>query len=194
MRKIGVTGGIGSGKSLVCKVFSSLGIPVYYADDEAKTISDSHPEIRTTLISWFGNDIYADDVLNRHMLADIIFKDREWLSRVNNLIHPRVAEHFKLWCLKFSPSPYIIHESAILFESGAWQNFDTIIGVIANDEIRLNRVMNRPQMTPEKFRMIIQNQLPDKEMVERCDHVIVNDDRTLVIPQVMKLHRTFISN
>jgi dephospho-CoA kinase len=194
MRKIGVTGGIGSGKSLVCKVFSTLGIPVYSADDEAKIISDTHPEIRTTLISWFGNDIYADDVLNRHMLADIIFKDRELLGRVNNLIHPRVAEHFKLWCLKFSHSPYIIHESAILFESGTWKNFDTIIGVTANESIRLRRVMKRPQMTAEKFRMIMQNQLPDKELTERCDHVIVNDDHTLVIPQVIKLHRTFISN
>jgi dephospho-CoA kinase len=194
MRKIGVTGGIGSGKSLVCKIFSNLGIPVYYADDEAKTISDSHPEIRTILISWFGNDIYAHDVLNRHMLADIIFKNREWLDRVNNLIHPRVAEHFKLWCMNSSGSPYILHESAILFESGAWKNFDTIIGVTADESIRLKRVLNRPQMTPEKFRMIMQNQLPNKELVERCDHIILNDDHTLVIPQVMKLHRTFISN
>ncbi|HLO60264.1 MAG TPA: dephospho-CoA kinase [Bacteroidales bacterium] len=194
MRKIGVTGGIGSGKSLICKVFSRFGIPVYYADDEAKILSDTHPEIRNTLISWFGNEIYAGDVLNRPMLADIIFKDREWLSRVNGLIHPRVAEHFKSWCLKFQGSPYIIHESAILFESGAWMNFDAIIGVTATESTRLKRVMNRPQMSPGKFRMIMQNQLPDNELAERCNHIIVNDDHTLVIPQVMKLHKTFISD
>jgi dephospho-CoA kinase len=193
MTRVGVTGGIGSGKSLVCKVFETLKIPVYYADEEARGLTDSDPEIRRLLTGIFGDGIYEDNRLNRTTMAQFIFKDKNLLGRVNHIIHPRVAEHFNKWCNERMMYPYIIHESAIIFESNAYKSFDRIVAVVAPEETRLQRVMLRPFMTPEKFRAILLNQLPGEELSKLADHIIINDDKTLVIPQILALHQYFLS-
>jgi dephospho-CoA kinase len=193
MKRVGVTGGIGSGKSLVCRVFETLKIPVYYADEEARGLTDSDPEIRRLLTGIFGEGIYEENRLNRTIMAQFIFKDKLLLDRVNQIIHPRVTEHFNEWCHARLKYPYIIHESAIIYESKAYKSFDRIVAVVAPEEIRLQRVMIRPFMTPEKFRAILLNQLPGEELSKRADHVIINDDKTLVVPQIIKLHHYFLS-
>lgn len=194
MIRVGITGGIGSGKSLICQVFSCLGVPVYYADIEARLLMDYDPEIQQELITILGADFYDRGMLNRNKMASAIFNNKYLLDRVNNLIHPRVAAHFSGWCARNAGFPYVIQESAILFESNAYQNFDKIITVTAPEEIRIQRVINRKNMTPEKAVSIMRNQLPETEKMSRSHHVIVNDGTELVIPQVLKLHTIFKEN
>lgn len=194
MIRVGITGGIGSGKSLVCQVFSRLGIPVYYADIEARLLMDSDPGIQQELKTILGTAFFDRGVLNRNKMASAIFSDKSLLDRVNNLIHPGVAAQFSGWCERHAGFPYVIQESAILFESNAYLNFDKIITVTAPEEIRMQRVNTRKNMTPEKAVSIMRNQLPETEKMSRSHHVIVNDGTELVIPQVLKLHRLFKKN
>jgi len=193
MIKVGVTGGIGSGKSLVCQVFSVLGIHVYYADAESKKLADSDPEIREKLISIAGSTVYNDAGLNRPILADLIFSNNVLLEKVNRIIHPRVAAHFQKWCVLHAHETYIIHESAILFESGLYKEFDRIIAVTAPKEIRISRILSRTNMSVEKAEEIMKNQLPQEETAERSDYTIINDEFTLLIPQILHLHKIFLS-
>ena len=194
MIRVGITGGIGSGKSLICQVFSCLGVPVYYADIEARLLMDYDPEIQQELKTILGAAFFDRGILNRNRMASAIFSDKSLLDRVNNLIHPGVAAHFSGWCKRHAGSPYIIQESAILFESNAYRNFDKIITVTAPEEIRIQRVITRKNMTPEKAASIMRNQLPEAEKLSRSHHVIVNDGTELVIPQVLKLHYSFEEN
>lgn len=192
MIKIGITGGIGSGKSLVCQIFYILGIPVYYADEEAKKLMISDPDVRKELVELAGTEVYIETGLNRPFLADLIFNNKAMLEKLNRIIHPRIAEHFKKWCLLYTGSPYIIHESAILFESGLSEEFDKIIAVAAPEPIRINRVLSRSNMDRMKIIAIIKNQLPEDDVTKRSDYIINNDDLTLVIPQVLDLHKKFL--
>lgn len=191
MIKVGLTGGIGSGKSLICRIFSILEVPVYHADAEAKKLTNEDPEIREQLILIAGPKAYTEQGLNRAYLADLIFNNKVLLDRVNSLIHPKVARHFSEWCTSFVDKPYIIHESAILFKSNFYKSFDKIIAVTAPVSLRETRVLERPNMTREKFRSIMDAQMPEEEMTRRADYVIVNDEKTLVIPQVLELHKIF---
>ena len=193
MIRVGVTGGIGSGKSLVCEVFSKLGIPVYSADEEAHFVTNADPLIRLELIDIFGPSIYNGDSLNRLILAELIFKDKDLLQRVNQIIHPRVAEHFDNWCRNFSSYPYVIQESAIIFESGAFRSFHRIVAVTAPEELRLQRVMTRKNMTHEKFQSILRNQLCEEDLKDRSDFLIINDDIAPLLPQILNLHNLLIS-
>jgi dephospho-CoA kinase len=194
MIRVGITGGIGSGKSLICQVFSRLGVPVYYADIEARLLMDCDPEIQQELNTILGAAFFDQGILNRNRMASAIFNDKSLLDRVNNLIHPRVAARFSAWCELHDGFPYVMQESAILFESNAYRNFDKIITVTAPEEIHIQRVINRKNMTAEKAVSIMRNQLPEAEKLSRSHHVIVNDGTELVIPQVLKLHTIFKEN
>ena len=151
------------------------------------------PLIRKELVTLFGDTIYQGKELNRIRLAELIFNDKDLLGKVNKIIHPVVGRHFKEWCTKHTNQPFIIQESAILFESGAYRSFDTTVTVTAPEDIRISRILLRKNMTPEKARTIIRNQLPESELIRRSAYAIVNDDLQPVIPQVLQLYRIFFS-
>jgi dephospho-CoA kinase len=193
MIKVGITGGIGSGKSLICQVFSRLDVPVYNADIESSILSETDPEIKKLLISLLGSNIYSGQSLNKLIMAELIFNDKSLLEKVNQIIHPRVAAHFNEWCAIHAGHRYVIEESALLFESNAYLAFNRIITVTSPEDIRIQRVIRRKNMSHEKIMAIIKNQLPEQEKIVRSHYVIINDDSTLIIPQVLQLHRSFIT-
>ena len=190
MLKIGLTGGIGSGKSIVAKAFEMLGVPVYVSDIEAKRLMNSNEGVRNKLIVRFGDDVYdADGDLNRKRLADIIFNDPDALKDINAIVHPAVREDFKLWCKKYSHLAYVIQESAILFDTGLYRNFDKIITVSAEEEIRIQRVLKRDSSARELVQKRIANQLPDVDRIQKSDFVIYNNNE-LVLPQIVLIDQT----
>lgn len=192
MLKIGLTGNIGSGKSLVCSVFEKLGVPVYYADLEAKKILDSS-ELRAELIRNFGSEI-EDKKLNsidRAKLAKLVFNDREQLKKLNSLIHPQLRIAFKNWCIQHTNKAYIIQEAAILFENGFSDLFDKTIVVSAPKEIRLQRVLHRDHASEADVLARMKNQWTDDQKEAAADFIIINDGKELVLPQILKLHQSF---
>lgn len=189
MLKVGLTGGIGSGKSVVSKVFELLGIPVYVADVEAKRLMNSDSEIRSKLIAKFGSQVYdLNNNLNRKFLADIIFKQPEALQEVNAIVHPLVRKDFERWMVEYVDSPYVVQESAILFDTGLYQFFDKIITVTADEEVRIKRVMQRDSVSKEMVLDRMKNQLPEWSKIQRSDFVIYNNSE-LVLPQIIKIDR-----
>jgi dephospho-CoA kinase len=194
MIKVGLTGGIGSGKSMVCQVFSRLGVPVYHSDSFAKYLTETDGDIRDSLIRIMGDEVFIGTALNLPLMSALIFTNRSLLDKVNQIIHPRVAVHFTEWCRQHVNQAYVIQESAILFESRAFLMFDKYITVSAPEELRIKRVLSRKDMTVEKARLILENQLQESERVIRAHHVIINDDVTPVLPQVLQLHQTFSDN
>ncbi|MBN2349746.1 MAG: dephospho-CoA kinase [Bacteroidales bacterium] len=191
MLKVGITGGIGSGKSTVCKIFGILGIPVFDSDAEANKITDKNPEVKKELIQLFGKNIYTGNGLDRKKLAAIIFEDKKSLKKVNDLIHPRVGLAFSDW-LKTQASQYIIQEAAILFESGAYQFMDKIITISAPEDLRISRILTRKNMTAEKAHEIINTQWTDEQKIKMSDYVIINDQQTLILPQVLHIHHSLL--
>lgn len=188
MLTVGITGGIGSGKSTVCKVFKILGIPVFQADSVAKKLQDEDPEIKRQLIDYFGPGIYLKNVmLNRKKLANIIFNSPSALERVNHLIHPAVRKEFEHWKEKMSQYPYVLYEAAILFETGSAGRFDYTILVVTDENERLQRVMKRDKLTAEATLQRMHNQMQDTEKIKLADFVIGNNDNQLIIPQILKL-------
>ncbi len=192
MKKIGITGGIGSGKSTVCKIFESLGIPVYYADNEARSLTNNHPDIINGFRKLFGDDIYINGELNRKKVGESAFRDKKLLANLNKLIHPVVAEHFDNWYQQHSNSAYILKEAAILFESGAYKQVDKIITVTAPEELRIKRVMERDGIAEGEVVDRINNQWNDQEKIKMSDFVVYCNDVELVIPQVIKIHKNII--
>ena len=187
---IGITGGIGSGKSTICRLFEILGVPVYYADDRAKSIMTEDQDLVNSLKEAFGKDIYsADGQLKRKALASIVFNDQEALNRLNNLVHPAVFRDSANWTKSWTNLPYTIKEAALLFESGSWQLLDEIIFVDAPEEIRIRRVVDRDGSTEEEVRARIEAQMPDAEKRERAQHVILNDGSQSLIHQVIRIHQ-----
>ena len=192
MLKIGLTGGIGSGKTMVANVFMQLGIPVYHADIHAKIIENNDPDVRKELISLLGQDIYTDTGLDRAKLAAAIFNDKHLLSAVNSVIHPRVRKHFFKWMESYSHCGYIIQEAAILFESGAYKFFDRYVTVTADKEIRIKRLLKRKGMTYEKILKIMDNQISEEEKIRRSHYVIINNDDIPVLPQILRIHHELL--
>ena len=188
MIKAGITGSIGSGKTIVCRIFEILGVPVYYSDTEAKKIYSSDDKVKQKMISLFGEDIYNDNIINREKLAGIIFKDARLLASVNEIVHPAVACHFLDWCTSHADVPYVVFESAILFESGHASLMDTIATVMAPVEVRIARILERQGMTREKADAVIKNQADDKARIAGSGHIILNDGLHLVLPEVLRLH------
>lgn len=194
MLKIGITGGIGSGKTTVAKVFEQLGIPVYHADFWAKEILNTDPPVKQRITELFGSEVYdADGKADRKKIADIVFNDKEKLNELNSVIHPAVWMHGEQWLKQHADKPYILKEAAILFESGGNKDMDKVIMISAPQEIRTERVMKRDNVTREEVEVRMANQWPDEEKIKRSDFVVVNDGKLLVIPQVLQIHEILIT-
>lgn len=190
MLKVGLTGGIGSGKSTVARVFELLGIPVYYADDATKQLMNTDPGLKNAILQHFGEEAYVNGQLNRKYLASVVFGNKEKLELLNSLTHPVTIRDAEDW-MDRQTSPYVIKEAALLFESGAAAHLDTIIGVYAPQHIRVKRVMARDGLSAEEVIKRISRQIDEEMKMKLCDHVINNNEQELLIPQVLELHRQF---
>jgi len=202
MLKIGLTGGIGSGKTTVAKIFEVLGIPVYYADDAAKKLMNTDPALKEQIIQHFGSRSYINGELDRKYMAAIVFTEKAKLELLNSLTHPATIRDAEAWMKKIADSrgltesggqnpPYIIKEAALLFESGANRSVDQVIGVAAPLSLRVERTMKRDKLAKEDVLKRISRQMDEEEKLKRCDHVIVNDEEQLLVPQVLDLHKKF---
>jgi dephospho-CoA kinase len=191
MLKIGITGGIGSGKTMVCRVFETLGIPVFYADSAAKYLMENDALVIDSIKMLFGIDIYDAGVLNREKIAGIVFKQPNILNELNSIVHPATIRYGKQW-MESQTSPYVIKEAAIFFESGSNTDMDVMIGVYAPRKLRILRASQRDNAAQEKILQRIAQQMDEDEKMRLCDHVITNDDVTPVIPQVLKLHEMLL--
>jgi dephospho-CoA kinase len=190
MKKIGITGGIGSGKTTVCEIFKLLGIPVFHADEEAKNLQNNDPKIINRLTELFGVHIYSmEGKLDRKKLAAIIFNDSKALEKVNAIIHPAVRCNFLKWAENHSSEPYVLYEAAILLESGYASDFDKNILILAEENVRIKRVMRRDHTSATLIRQRIKNQLPDIKKIKMVDYTIENNDEKLLFPQIIELDK-----
>jgi dephospho-CoA kinase len=190
-KRLGVTGGIGSGKTTVCRIFRVLGVPVFVADTVARDIMENEPEIRAAISLITGKDLYATGILDRKELARIIFNRPELLRKVNGAVHPAVLKRFEEWA-DSAAVPYVIMESAILFEAGADTLVDRVVTISAPVEERISRVMGRNDLTREEVIRRINNQLEDEEREEQSYYVINNSDNEMIIPEILKIHEDMI--
>ena len=189
MKIVGVTGGIGSGKSVVCKIFEQINIPVYESDAAAKILYDKYPELKQSIKELISEEaIDKQGNINRKKLAEIVFNDDEKLASLNKLIHPLVKWDFENWTESHKGFPYLIKEAAILFESGANKQCDLIIAVISPLDLRIERIRQRDKKSKAEIDKIIATQLSDEELTKRSDFVIVNDEKQMLLPQVLKIH------
>lgn len=190
---VGITGGVGAGKSTVAKVFSLLSIPVYSADDRAKWLMAHDESLKSAIIHSFGEDSYTDKgILNRAFLADKVFSSPENTEIINGLVHPAVAEDFRRWAAQ-QQSPYVLKEAALLFESGSYKELNKVINVSSPLRIRVARILARdPHRTAEQVNNIIDRQLPDEEKNRLADFLIKNSDNHMIIPQVLQIHEKLV--
>ena len=193
MKRIGLTGGIGSGKSYIAGVLEKMGYPVYYSDEQAKVLTDTHPEIRAGLISRFGTGIYSEGILNRKELAAHIFNSEPDRIFVNQLIHPVVRADFERWCAE-QHTALVFNEAAILFETGAYQQFDATVLVIAPHETRIERIMQRDRCTHEQAEARIQSQWSDEQKTSLANAIVSNNGHEAVLIQVEHLTETLKLN
>ena len=193
MKRIGLTGGIGSGKSYIAGVLEKMGYPVYYSDQQAKVLTDTHPEIRAGLISRFGTNIYSEGILNRKELAAHIFNSEPDRIFVNQLIHPVVRADFERWCAE-QHTALVFNEAAILFETGAYQQFDATVLVIAPLETRIERIMQRDRCTHEQAEARIQSQWSDEQKTPLANAIVSNNGHEAVLIQVEHLTETLKLN
>lgn len=190
---VGLTGGIGSGKTTVAKEFKKIGIPVYIADNEAKKLMKRSKIIKRKLIELFGNMAYVNNELNRPLIANIIFNDKSYLEKMNEIIHPRVAKHFQKWILK-QKSPYVIKEAAILFENEGYKQCNYIITVIAPKALRIERLLKRDNTTKAKIEAIMNNQWTDEDKIKRSHFVIENSILEKTKNQVQEVHEKILES
>ncbi len=191
MFKVGLTGGLGSGKTTVAKLFEEKGIPVFYADDEAKKITDTSDHVRQQLITEFGQDLYDDGKLNRPALANIIFNNEAAIQIVNDIVHPAVRQAFQEWAF-IQRSDYVLEEAAILFETGEYRAFDKTILVTAPVELRIERVMKRSKWTKEEAESRLKNQWDESHKIPLADFVILNDGTRPLGPQISDIHESLL--
>lgn len=191
MFKVGITGGIGSGKSTVARIFEVLGIPVYYADEAAKQLMNTDPVIRKGIIREFGEEAYKNGMLDRKYLALQVFNNEEKLSKLNALIHPQTIADAESWA-EAQQSTYTLKEAALIFESGSQNKLDFIIGVYAPAALRIKRTMHRDRISREEVIARMNKQIEENIKMRLCDAVIMNDDRHMVIPQVLQLHELLL--
>ena len=184
---VGVTGGIGSGKSTVAKIFNSLSVPVFNSDKEAKFIINNEKDIIEKIVHEFG-DVYNAEGIDSEKIAQIVFSDNNALKKLNNIVHPKVRDRFQLWVENHNSSPILIQEAAILIESGAYENLDKLVLVIAPIEEKIRRVVNRDGSSEAKVKQRIQTQLSDQKKLKYSDFCINNDGKELVIPQVIEIY------
>ena len=192
MLKVAITGGIGSGKSLVCQVFKTLGIPIFDADAVSNQLVEHDATLKTAITELFGKEAYKNNIYNRKYIAHIVFNQAEKLKALNELIHPKAIEAAKQWFEK-QQTPYAIKEAAILFESKAEQDIDIIIGVTAPEKIRIERVMQRIGCSKDEVIKRMQQQMPEDEKMKKCNYIIHNDNVTALIPQVLQIHEKLLN-
>jgi dephospho-CoA kinase len=194
MLKVGITGNIGSGKTTVSKLFELLGVPVFYADNVAKSIMVTDGILIGQLKQAFGDEAYFNDgALNRKYIANIVFNDEKQLAKLNELTHPAVFRAFDSWVKEFDDEPYVIKEAALLFESSSYKMCDRSIMVTAPLEMRIKRVMQRDSITRAEVESRNARQFTEEKKMQLANYVIKNDDTELIIPQVLTLHKEFIS-
>ena len=191
--KIGITGGIGVGKSTVCEIFKRIGVHVYNADNRAKYLMRHDPELVQAIKEAFGWDAYhRDNTLNREYLAKVVFNNPEQLEVLNGLVHPRVGEDYEQWITDHRNEPYSVKEAALLFESKSYLNLHKIIVVTCPIDIRIDRIMKRDHVKREDVLKRIQNQMTDKERLQKADFVILNDGNQSLIEQTLNIHRSIL--
>ncbi len=191
MLKVGLTGGIGTGKSTVAAIFEILSIPVYYADKEAKILMNENISIKESVKNLFGETAYENELLNRQLIAAIVFNNPEKRAALNNIIHPATIQAAEKWMTK-QQSPYCIKEAALIFESQSEKYVDFVIGVQSPVELRLKRVMARDCFSENEVLQRMQGQMNEEEKLKKCDFIIYNNETTMLIPQVIDLHHQLI--
>jgi dephospho-CoA kinase len=191
--RIGITGGIGSGKSTVLSIFAYLGVPCYQSDERAKWISNNAPQVKESIVKLLGSKSYNNNGLNRNYVSEIVFNNPQKLDALNQIIHPAVADDYESFCKQNANFPYTLKEAAILFESGSYKTLDKTIVVFADLEVRMQRVMHRSGKSRSEVASIIAAQMPDEEKMKLADFVIFNNLKELIIPQVLALHKLLIN-
>ncbi len=191
MTIVGLTGGIGSGKTTVANFFKELNVPVYIADNEAKKLMNVSKILKRKIKKVFGDEAYINDELNRPFIASKIFKDKSLLNKMNAIVHPKVGKHFLKW-LEKQKHPYVIKEAAILFENDGYKDCDYIITVIADKHVRINRILERDNTTIQKINAIMQNQWKDEDRITLSDFVIVNNTLKNTKEQVFETHKKLL--
>lgn len=189
---VGLTGGIGSGKTTIAKMFQELGVSIYIADIEAKKLMHTSKVIREELLAAFGEETYVDGKLNRNYLSNIVFNQPEALKKINAIVHPRVGQHFIDWCAERSEEAYLIKEVAILFESGSYKDCDKIITVVAPLDVRFERLLQRDQTTREAIQSRMDNQWNDSDRIALSDYVIHNEDLEKAKARVAEIHQEIL--
>jgi dephospho-CoA kinase len=191
MLKVGLTGGIGSGKSLVAEIFKLLGIPVLHADDTARYLMEHDDKLKQNIADAFGEKVYENGRLNRPFLASVVFNDPQKLAKLNQLVHPATIAYSNKWAAE-QQAPYLIKEAAIFFESGSYKEMDKMIGVYAPYALRLSRAMQRDGASEAEIQKRMDKQMNEEEKMSRCDYIIRNDETVSLIEQVLELHRKLI--
>ena len=187
MLKAGITGGIGSGKSTVCRVFSTLGIPVFDADSVTRYLMENDAALVQALSSLLGSEVYKQGKLDRKLVAAMVFGNPELLQHLNSLTHPATTKFANEWHLQQS-APYTIKEAALFFEAGTNKDMDVMIGVSAPEELRIARAMARSGSSREEIKSRIRRQMDESKKMNLCDFVIINDDKTAILPQILSIH------
>jgi dephospho-CoA kinase len=192
MLKIGITGGIGSGKTTVCKVFELLNVPVFYADLQARELMAADEELISGIKSAFGSHIYLDGLLNRGKLASVVFNDSDKLDLLNSLVHPAVFKAFHSW-VEQQKAPYILKEAALLFESGSYKDCNLTVLVKSPQELKIERIIKRDKLSKDEVLKRMSKQLGDEEKERLSNYIINNNEQDLLIPQVLYLHEQFLN-
>lgn len=190
--KVGLTGGIGSGKSTVAQLFEVFGIPVYYADKEAKKLMNENTALKQAIVENFGKEAYTNEVLNRKYISSIVFSDPLKLELLNSIVHPATKKDAENW-MDRQETVYAIHEAALIFEANVSDRLDYVIGVSSPQELRIKRAMERDNVAREEIVKRMTKQLDEEIKMSKCDFVVINDEQQLLIPQVLELHQKLIA-
>jgi dephospho-CoA kinase len=189
--RVGLTGGIGSGKSTVAQIFEVLGISVYYADIAAKKLMNEDAELRSAITTIFGKQAYVNNILDRKYISSIVFSDPAKLQQLNALVHPVTKKDGEAW-MQQQTSPYAMHEAALIFEAKVSDRLDLVIGVSSPIELRIKRAMERDKVSRDEVLKRMDQQLDEDLKMSKCDFVLINDEQQLLIPQVLELHEKLI--
>jgi dephospho-CoA kinase len=193
MYQVGITGGIGSGKTLVCSVLSKLGVPVYDADGEARRLMNKLPVLMQGIEELLGKEAYREGRLDRKYVGSRVFGNHELLTRLNGLVHPAVRENYRSWVNQWRDAPYVVEEAAILFESGAYRFLDRTVLVFAPSDLRITRVMHRDGIGREEVKKRMMHQMDEEEKRVLADEVVVNDEKNMLLPQIIALHNKIVN-
>ena len=192
MLRIGLTGGIGSGKSTAAQIFEILGIPVYYADVQAKRLMNEDKQLRSAIINIFGEAAYSNHILDRKYISSIVFSDPAKLELLNAIVHPATKRDAGIW-MQEQTTPYAIHEAALIFEAKVNERLEYVIGVSTPQELRIQRAMERDKLNREEILKRMSRQLDEEIKISKCDFVLINDEEQLLIPQVLELHHKILN-